>query len=96
MGLRLLSPLGPGQSDRETSMIKKRTPEPRTGWYGAEFRHRDGIQDGREDGWGKHADRKTGPSPCLLKPCGRQAKGYRPQGGGPRFPIYSLGTFRVH
>ena len=40
LGLRLLPPPGPARSDRETSIIEKRTPEPGTIWYRAEPRTR--------------------------------------------------------
>ncbi len=46
-------------------------------------RHR--IRHGGDSGHGKDADRKIGPSPCLLESYGRQAEGYGPQGGGPRY-----------
>jgi hypothetical protein len=38
----------------------------------------------------KDADHKSGLWPCLLKPCGRQAEGYGPQGGGPRYRLNRL------
>jgi hypothetical protein len=47
LGLRLLPPPEPAHGDRETSIIKKRTPE---------FRHRDRIRHGDNDGCGKDAD----------------------------------------
>jgi hypothetical protein len=36
----------------------------------------------------KDADHRSGPSPCLLKSYGRQAEGYGPQGGGPRYACF--------
>jgi hypothetical protein len=58
--------------------------------------HGNSVERSRQQGEiRKDADRKTGPSPCLLESYGRQAKGYgpafrsvragRPQGGGPRY-----------
>jgi hypothetical protein len=58
----LLSPPEQVHRDKEISIAKKRTPE---------FRHRDRIQHGGDDGYGREADRNTGPSPCLLEPYGR-------------------------
>ena len=46
-GQRLLSPPGTTHSDKERSIIKKSTRE---------FRHRDRIRHGDDDGCGKHAD----------------------------------------
>jgi hypothetical protein len=64
-------PFGPAHSDRETSVGRKRTPEPRTRWYWAGFRHRDRIQHGGDDGCVKDADRKTtGPGHLLPAPGG--------------------------
>jgi len=48
LGVRLLSPPGPAYGDKEIG--KKSTPD---------FRHRDRIRHGGEDGGGKDADRKT-------------------------------------
>jgi hypothetical protein len=61
-----LSPPEQAHDDKEVSIGKKRTPD---------FRHRDRIRHGGDDGHGKDADRKIGPSP----------EGYGPQGGGPRY-----------
>jgi len=58
LGLRLLSPPGPSDSDRETSIIKKSSPE---------FRHPDTIRHGNDDGSGEDAERKTGGPGYLLR-----------------------------
>jgi hypothetical protein len=57
--------------DNEIAVGKKRTPD---------FRHRDRIRHGGDDGYGKDADRKIGPPP----------EGYGPQGGGPRFLAHTF------
>jgi len=46
-----LSPPEQAHDDKEVSFGKKRTPE---------FRHRDRIRHGGDNGYGKDADRKTG------------------------------------
>jgi len=51
-----LSP--PEQAHGDKEIGKKRTPE---------FRHRDRIRHGGDDGWGQETDRKTG-GPCSLLP----------------------------
>jgi hypothetical protein len=58
LGLRPLSPPGPAHRDRETSVIEKRTPE---------FRLRDRIQKGGDDGCGKEADHESGGLRLLIK-----------------------------
>jgi hypothetical protein len=45
----------------------------------------DRIEHGSDDSYGKDPERRIGSSPCLLESYGRQAEGYRPQGGGPRY-----------
>jgi len=52
-----LSPPEQAHADEEISIGKKRTPE---------FRHRDRIRRGGDDGDGKDADRKTGGPRYLL------------------------------
>ena len=76
-----LSPPEQAHDDKEISIGKKRTPE---------FGHHDRIRHGGDDSYGKDADRKIGPSPCLLESYGRQAEGYGPRGGGPRYLLFSL------
>jgi hypothetical protein len=49
-----LSP--PEQAHRDKEIGKKRTPEPGTRWYRAEFRHRDRVWHSGDDGDGKDAD----------------------------------------
>ncbi len=74
----LLSP--PDQAHGDKEIGKKRTPE---------FPHRDTIRQGGDDGYRKGANRKAGPSLCLLRSYGRQAEGYGPQ-GGPRYLVAKL------
>jgi hypothetical protein len=52
-----LSPPEQAHHGKEASIGKKTTPE---------FRHRDRMQDGGEDGWGKDADHKSGGPRYLL------------------------------
>jgi hypothetical protein len=56
-----LSPPEQAHSDKEISIGKKRTPE---------FRHRDRIRHGGDNGYGKDADRKTGVPPYTLQKLG--------------------------
>jgi hypothetical protein len=51
------SPSEQAHDDKEISIGKKRTPE---------FRHRDRIRHGGDNGYGKDADRKTGGPRYLL------------------------------
>jgi hypothetical protein len=53
-----VSPPDQGHGDKEISVGMKRTPE---------FRHRDGIQHGGNDGTGKDADHNSGGPRCLLR-----------------------------
>ena len=53
----------------------------------------EGIRHGGDHSYGKDADRKTGPSPCLPKSYGRRAEGYGPQGRGPRYLLLRLGNW---
>jgi hypothetical protein len=61
-----LSPPERAHGDKE--MGKKRTPEPRTRRYRAEFRHRDRIRHGGDNSYGKDADspRRAVCAPCSL------------------------------
>ena len=59
-----LSPPEQAHGDKETG--EKRTPEPGTVWYWAEFRHRDRMRHGGDNGYGKDANRKIGGPRYLL------------------------------
>jgi hypothetical protein len=55
-----LSPPEQPHDDKEISIGKKKTPEPRTRWYRAELRHRARIRHGGDNSYGKDAGRKIG------------------------------------
>ena len=68
-------PSPPEQAHDDKEIGKKRKPEPRTRWYRAEFRHRDRIRHGGDNGYGKDADRKTAGSRyplCEPRHCDRR------------------------
>jgi hypothetical protein len=72
-----LSPPEQAYGDKEIG--KKKTPEPRTRWYRAEFRQRYKIRHGGDNSYGKDADRKIGGPRYLLSTVQRLRSGYLPR-----------------